>query len=219
MDQWVVFGFGHYLSDVLDIIHANEGRVKAIVNNIDPTAEQLKDLKRRVALLGYKVSIVDLQDFRLQKPEKYCYGFINGRDKLIPHLKRTYKIKFSNLIHPTAYLGSNVACGEGICVGPHAVVAPNCMIGDFCIINRASSIGHDTVLGNYSTINPGVSVAGMVKIGTRTTLGIGAIIVNDISIGNNSVVGAGSVVLHDIPDGVVVVGNPAKFLKRNEQIQ
>jgi acetyltransferase-like isoleucine patch superfamily enzyme len=72
------------------------------------------------------------------------------------------------------------------------------------------------VLEEYSTIAPGVSIGGMVRIGRRTTIGIGATIINDLSIGHNSMVGAGSVVIKDVPDDVVVVGSPAKFLRRNE---
>jgi len=216
MGQWVVFGFGNYLSDIFDIIHANRGKIKAIVSNITPSKEQLENLKRRIALLGYDVPIIDLSAFHPRKTEKYCYGFVTGRHKLICSLKQTYKIEFSSPIHPTAYFGSNVSCGEGVCIGPHVVVAPNCRIGNFCIINRASSIGHDTVLGDFSTIAPGVTIAGMVKIGCKTTIGIGATVVNDLCVGDNSVVGAGSVVLDDVPDGVVVVGTPARILRRTE---
>lgn len=216
MKQWVVFGFGNYLSDIFDLIQANQGRIKEIVNNIKPTKKQWEDLKRRVAFLGYNVPIVELDDFQLDKNERYCCGFINGRDKLIPLLKQKFEIELSCLIHPAACLCSNVSYSEGVCIGPNSVIAPNCSIGDFSIVNRAASIGHDTVLEEYSTIAPGVSIGGMVRIGRRTTIGIGATIINDLSIGHNSMVGAGSVVIKDVPDDVVVVGSPAKFLRRNE---
>jgi hypothetical protein len=34
MDQWVVFGFGEYLIDIVDIIHCNGGKIRAVVGNI-----------------------------------------------------------------------------------------------------------------------------------------------------------------------------------------
>ena len=37
-----------------------------------------------------------------------------------------------------------------------------------------------------------------------------------VTIGNRVIVGAGSVVTHDIPDDVVVAGNPAKVIKKNQ---
>jgi hypothetical protein len=52
MRQWVVFGFGNYLSDIFDIIHSNKETIKAIVRNIEPTQEQLENLKLRITLLA-----------------------------------------------------------------------------------------------------------------------------------------------------------------------
>lgn len=216
MAQWVVFGFGNYVSDIFDIITSRGGRVETVVMNIVPTDEQLGNLKRRISLLGYDVNIIELAQFRPQDGESYSLGFVSGREKLVHNLKQSYQIGFSSLVHPTAYLAAGVSTGEGVCIGPHAVLAPNCRVGDFSMINRSSSIGHDVVLGDFSTVGPGVTIAGMVKIGRKTTVGIGATIVNDISVGENSVVGAGSVVLDDVPSGVVVVGTPARILRRND---
>lgn len=39
-------------------------------------------------------------------------------------------------------------------------------------------------------------------------------IIPGVKIGNNVVVGAGAVVTKDVPDNCVVVGNPARILKR-----
>ena len=216
MNQWVVFGFGNYLSDIFDSIHACQGKIKEIVNNIHPTEEQWKNLKQRISFLGYSVPILELDEFRPQNDERYCCGFVNGRDKLLPILKKKYGIKISCLIHPAAHICSNVSYSEGVYIGPLSVIGPNCTIGDFSIINRSASIGHDTVLEEYSTVSPGVSIGGRVRIGCKTIVGIGATIINDLIIGKNSMIGAGSVVINNVPDDVVVVGCPAKFLRKNE---
>jgi acetyltransferase EpsM len=190
--------------------------VKAIVNNIEPTEEQWNNLHRRISLLDYNVPVVGIADFRPSSNDKYCYGFFNGRHKLIEHVKKTYNITFPPLIHSKAYLGSGVKVGEGVIIGPHAVIAPNVKIGDFCIINRGLNIGHDTELGDYCTIAPGASIAGMVRIGSKSTVGIGATIIDGLTIGMNSFVGAGAVVVKDVPDNVVVAGVPAKVMRKNE---
>jgi acetyltransferase-like isoleucine patch superfamily enzyme len=39
-----------------------------------------------------------------------------------------------------------------------------------------------------------------------------------VSIGMNALVGAGSVVTKDLPDGCVVAGNPARVIKRIEEL-
>jgi UDP-2-acetamido-3-amino-2,3-dideoxy-glucuronate N-acetyltransferase len=47
----------------------------------------------------------------------------------------------------------------------------------------------------------------------RASIGSNATILCGVTIGAQAIVGAGSVVTHDVPDGAVVVGNPAKFLR------
>ncbi len=212
----MIFGYGNYLSDIADIIHASNERIGSIVSNIEPTKEQLSDLKRRISFFGYDVPIVDIKDFNPCADEKYFYGFFGNRDRVLPSIKKSYGITFSSLVHPTAYLGSNVQYGEGSIICPCAVIGPNSKIGDFTRINRASTIGHDTEIGDYSDIAPGVAIAGMVKIGRKTMIGIGATVIDGITIGSNSIVGAGAVAVRDVPDNVVAMGVPAKVVRSNE---
>lgn len=216
MQQWIVFGFGHYTGDVFDIINSNKGRIKAVVGNIEYKNEEMIGIKRRIDSLGYHVPLLNITSFNPEAEEKYSYGVIDARKKLIPVVKEKKNIKFSNIIHNTAYISSGVSYGEGIVIGPNSVLASNCSLGDFCCINRCSSIGHDTELGEFCTVAPGVNIAGMVEIGAGTTVGIGATISDGIRIGANSIVGAGSVVLEDVPENVVVVGTPARILRKND---
>lgn len=44
----------------------------------------------------------------------------------------------------------------------------------------------------------------------------GCIITAGVTIGENALVGAGSVVFEDVPDFCVVVGNPARIVKKIE---
>ncbi len=55
-------------------------------------------------------------------------------------------------------------------------------------------------------------------MGEGTHIGIGACVLPNINIGKWSIIGAGAVVIEDVPDNVIVVGNPAKILKVNEEI-
>jgi sugar O-acyltransferase (sialic acid O-acetyltransferase NeuD family) len=213
MDDWVIFGFGNFLSDIFDNIHSNNGRIKEIVGNLRYNEVQLSDLKRRLSQLNYDIFFIDLESFHPRIDEKYFYGFREGRDKLMNKLKQSYNLEFSNLIHPTSYLGSNIHCGEGIYIGPHSTLAPNCKLDDYCIINRASSIGHDTTVGKCTSIMPGVAIGGLVTIGNNTFVGIGATIIDRINIGRDSFIGAGSVVIRDVPNNVTVVGVPARILR------
>ena len=53
-------------------------------------------------------------------------------------------------------------------------------------------------------------------IGDNVTIYAGACVIGGIKIGNNVVIGANAVVTKDIPDNSVVVGNPAKTIKKLE---
>lgn len=43
-------------------------------------------------------------------------------------------------------------------------------------------------------------------------VGLGAVIINGVTVGRRATVGAGAAVVRDVPDGVTVVGNPARPL-------
>lgn len=57
------------------------------------------------------------------------------------------------------------------------------------------------------------------KIGDYCVIGIGAIILSGVTIGDEVVVGAGAVVSRDIPSNSIVVGNPAKIIKTNIEME
>ena len=53
------------------------------------------------------------------------------------------------------------------------------------------------------------------KIGNNVKICTGSVVCGDIVIGDNVIIGAGSIVTKSIPDNCVVVGNPARIIKRN----
>jgi acetyltransferase-like isoleucine patch superfamily enzyme len=55
-----------------------------------------------------------------------------------------------------------------------------------------------------------------VTIKNGAVISVGCIIVAGVTIGRNSIVGAGSVVSQDVPDNCVVLGNPARMIKKIE---
>lgn len=103
--------------------------------------------------------------------------------------------------------------------------------GDRFIIGDNSSLSHCTLVGHDGSIQfflPELRVEGHrmgycrsynqpIRVGTNSVVGYGAIILPGVTIGDNVVVGAGAVVARDVPDGVVVVGNPARIVKRTEE--
>jgi len=68
---------------------------------------------------------------------------------------------------------------------------------------------------NFSEIRPFVQdVHGHIQIDDDAWLGTGSIILPNVRIGRGAVVGAGSVVTKDVPDFTVVVGVPAKAIRK-----
>ena len=87
--------------------------------------------------------------------------------------------------------------------GQSLIINPKAVIGDYCTLRCNTVIGN-----NGKNLNAP-------KIGNNVDIGVNVCIIGDISIGNNVKIGAGSVVIKDIPSNYVVVGNPAKIIKRN----
>lgn len=107
--------------------------------------------------------------------------------------------------------------GEGSIFCPNTMVTSNSQIGKFFHCNYYSYVAHDCVIGDYVTFAPSVRCNGRVNIEDYAYIGSNAVIHQGvpgkmIRIGKSSVVGMGAVVTKDVPDGVTVVGNPARLL-------
>ncbi|RYV02587.1 acetyltransferase [Shewanella sp. OPT22] len=123
------------------------------------------------------------------------------------------KLPIANLISPSSSVHETVKLGSGILVVGNACINIDSVISDGCIVNTNSSIDHDCKLDRFCHISPGVSLAGEVTVGELTWVGIGSSVIQQTSIGSEVMVGAGSVVIDNIPNGLTVVGCPAKVIK------
>jgi UDP-perosamine 4-acetyltransferase len=120
----------------------------------------------------------------------------------------------ANAISPSAAVSPSARLGVGLAILEGAVVNADATIGDFAIININASVSHDCVVGEAAHIAVGAAIPGMVRIGDRTLVGAGASAVPGVTIGTDVVIGAGAAVASDIPDGVTVVGVPARVTSR-----
>lgn len=57
---------------------------------------------------------------------------------------------------------------------------------------------------------------GRIKIGDYTYIGEQCMIMPGVTIGKNCIIGGGSVVTRSVPDGIMVAGNPARFIGYTE---
>ena len=103
----------------------------------------------------------------------------------------------------------------------------NVSLNDGCYLNGKGSIeiGNNVSVSALAVIvSTGLDIESFKKekkhidkkiiIGNNVQIGTGAIILSGVTIGNNVIIGAGSVVTKNIEENSIVVGNPAKVLKR-----
>jgi sugar O-acyltransferase (sialic acid O-acetyltransferase NeuD family) len=112
--------------------------------------------------------------------------------------------------HPHASIAVDVAIGEGTMISAGAIVVTAAQIGRGVILNTGCTIDHHCRIGDFVHVAPGVHVGGEVSIGDLTLVGIGAVVLPRCRIGAGCTIGAGAVVVSDVPDGITVVGVPAR---------
>ena len=117
---------------------------------------------------------------------------------------------FPPLIHPVAFVPESASCRDGVFIGAGAIIGAGSICFEHVFINRAANLGHHNRVEEYATIGPGVVSGGGVVFQAGCSVGLGARIMPGVTVGRNSVVGAGAVVIRDVPDGVTVVGLPAR---------
>jgi sugar O-acyltransferase (sialic acid O-acetyltransferase NeuD family) len=114
------------------------------------------------------------------------------------------------LVHPAAVVSNfaQIGIGSVICAG--AVVNVDATLGAAVIVNTGATVDHDCRLADGVHIAPGAHLSGDVHVRASSWIGVGACVKQGVRIGSDVMVGAGSVVVSNIPDGVTVVGNPAR---------
>lgn len=115
----------------------------------------------------------------------------------------------------------NNAVGD-VCIGSQTVIGlSNVIIGPVSIGNKTIIAQHVVISGlNHGYEDVQISPADQkvstspIKIAENVWIGANAVITAGIKIGKHCVIGANSVVTKDIPDYCVVVGNPARIIKK-----
>lgn len=151
------------------------------------------------------------------------------------HIEVDVEIGPGSRIRPFCVISKGVSIGQDCSVGPFAYLRPGTrmddgsVIGDFVetknahlgpgakakhltylgdvTIGAKANIGCGTITANYDGKNKHQTT-----IGDRAFIGSGSVLVSPVKVGDDATTGAGSIVTanHDVPDGVTVVGVPAK---------
>ncbi len=138
--------------------------------------------------------------------------------------------------------GSRIVLGNQILLGRNTILSCNeavikmgdfLSIGPFCFFASKSHIriGSNVAIGSGTHLlagghrfddsdtpvirQPRISKGIVVEDGAW--IGSGVTILDGVTIGRHSMVGAGSVVSHDVPPWAVVLGNPARVIRKRKQ--
>ena len=146
-------------------------------------------------------------------------------------------------VSPEAKIGSGTKVWINTQIRENTLIGTNCILSKDVYIDAGVSIGNGCKIQNSVSVYQGVTIGNDVFVGpnvcftndkvprafnsdwkiTETvvkngaSLGANSTIVCGITLGEYSMVAAGSVVTKDVAPGDIVVGNPAKFLKKNQK--
>jgi acetyltransferase-like isoleucine patch superfamily enzyme len=126
-----------------------------------------------------------------------------------------------------ALIRESSSLGHRVSVGSHAVVEHHVQLRDGVRLHSRCFIPEYSVLLEGAWVGPGVTVTNSrypnrpmskdeiegVVVGAHAVVGASAVLLPGVRIGARAMVGAGAVVVRDVPDGVTVVGNPARELR------
>lgn len=161
-----------------------------------PQRYSLKQLIRGFKEPGFRFLFV------FRKAKECRKWSVSGLFYRLIHRRMSYKYGYQ--IPVVTELGAGFYIGHfgTIVISPKAVIGKNCNIAHGVTVGRISA-GHRK---------------GAPTVGDYVWMGTNAIIVGGIKIGSNVLIAPGSFVNFDVPDNSIVVGNPAKVIKKDNPV-
>lgn len=216
MINTIILGSAGNCLDILDII--------ADINNVAPQYKCIGFLDDDPAKQGRSVHGVKVLGTLSEANKFENCSFVNGIGSPLNFWKKESIInktqipinKFVTLTHPSAFVSRLSKIGKGTVIFQNVTIRSNTSIGHHVIVLPNSGIGHDDQIGDYTCIASGACISGGTRIGKSCYVGSNSSVIGNVNIGNNCLIGIGSNVLNNVNDNSVMVGNPAKYMRKTK---
>lgn len=140
-----------------------------------------------------------------------------------PHYRRLLneKVKeaghnLATIIHPDAQISISAEIAEGLVARKGAIVSCDAKVGRNVFLQNYATVGHGAVVGNNCQLSSFCGIAGNCVVGDNVFIGLNVMMKERTKIGSYCIIGMGSCVFKDVPDEMIVMGNPARIVKKNE---
>jgi len=204
-----LIGVGNYTEVIVELANDCGYHVKGLYHyNSERTGENV---------LGIKI-IGCTEDLLKTNLKESQFALTIGNNKLRSEMAEKIRSLGGitpNLIHPKSFVSPTAKLGQGCFIHFNAVLWTQAIIGNDCVISPNAMIAH------HATIEDGCSVASFSvvgaysNIGKRVLFGVNAIILpTAITLGDDCVIGAKANVTRSFSSNCVLVGNPARHIKR-----
>jgi acetyltransferase-like isoleucine patch superfamily enzyme len=170
--------------------------------------------------------------FRINEQEimqHYGYNGASGRFQLRCKFLKTWILHGLAYSTPHSNFAIKMQRMRGVKIGKNCHISPYVLIDllypQLVTIEDNVTIGSNTLIFSHANLTTNLLLKKNgyprkiepVNIRSGAILFPGCIITAGVTIGKNSLVSAGSVVFEDVPDFCVVLGNPARIVKKIER--
>ena len=121
-----------------------------------------------------------------------------------------------SIVDPSCFVPRSARVGRGCVIYPHCFLGHNVSLGDRVFVLAGCTINHDDCLEDNVVLASGVTLAGGVRVERGCYLGQGCCVRQLLKVGAGSLIGMGAVVIGDVAPDSVMVGNPARLLRKRD---
>lgn len=212
MKNILLFGAGSQAGIVSDLIDKTGiGRVAMLY---DPTL--------KTPTFTTSVKFTNSFDSLINLIGKGCFNYFHvciGNEYGYPRFKISKFLENCGLA-PISVISSNsiiersAVIRQGALIMPGAIVQNYARVESFAVINTGAIIEHEVIIYEGVHVMSGAVVLGRARVNRYSSLGANSTVFPDVSIGKHVIIGAGSIVNRNVQDGNLMVGSPARMLKK-----